>query len=191
MNNRKATGSIIGSMWRTKKVGQTFVLNRQEEVFKNKVYPIEYALNENVQTHLNGQIIDIDIDKTYRTFAEKRPENFSIIIEKLKSDARNIKRKLKLSTTDSYLEALNDGADVPVNEYLKWLEQTIIEFAEYDTNQYEDATIIEETVDKPKEVDEELVKLKAQAKELDIVLKGKQTVKSVQSKINEKLKEQE
>lgn len=186
MSNRKTTGSIIGSMWRTKKVGETFVLNRQEEVFKNKVYPIEYALNENVQTHLNGQIIDVDIDKTYRTFADKRPENFSIIIEKLKSDARNIKRKLKLSTTDSYLEALNDGADVPVNEYLKWLEQTIIEFAEYDTNQYEEATIIDETV-----VDEEFEAMKVKAKEIGVSLRGIKTKDKLQTKINEKLKEQE
>lgn len=194
MNKRKATGSIIGSMHRTKKVGQTFILNRQEEVFKNKVYNIDYVLDQNVQTHFNGQIIDIDIDKTSRTFSDKRPENFNTIVDLLKSDARKMKRKLKLSASDSYLEALKDDTDVPINEYLKWLEQTIIQFAEYDTNQYEEAEIIKETITgskAPKEVDLEFESMKIKAKEIGVSLRGVKTKEKLQEKINLKLREQE
>ncbi len=163
-------------------------IDRISQVFSNKVSSLDYMVKNNEQLNRTGLVWDINIDQTFGKLETAKPGDGSKIIDYLKLETRNLKRSMGLPIKESYLEALNDGAVIKTNDYLQWLEETIIKLQDVSI---EDAVIVSETktdavtTNMGADTDEEKRVVSAKYKELTGKSVGRMNIDTIKQKIQE------
>lgn len=177
--------SLVGDMYRLDKEGNQFsYIRKNTPVFKSRVYSFFYVKQQNEQLDSNGQVIDIDVKKTYELFdlSGDRVGNYEKLVTALKEELRDQKIEINLGEGISYKDVLNSKSKIKYKPYILWLEDTLLKFDSYVPDSVDDSL-------------EELQSLKETAKSLGISTKGKQNIEGLKEKIAlveaDKLKEVE
>tara|TARA_R110002020_G_scaffold40164_3_gene118920 strand:+ start:5245 stop:5769 length:525 start_codon:yes stop_codon:yes gene_type:complete len=164
--------SVVGSKF-SLKGSKTVSLNDKahDADFENRIYLGSYVDKINRQHKNMRQVIVVDWEETAKRQLEAGNTTWkSDILESKEDEAYDLKMEMNFPTVESYTIASSKPKyNGQINDYLLIVERDI-----------EIIKSIELVSD-----NEELETLKAKAKELGITLKGKQTVASIQKKIDD------
>lgn len=163
--------SLVGEMYRLDIQGGKHSFTRKSiPEYKNRIYSAYYVIQQNEQLEKNGQVIDVDVEQTFKLFESKRSGNMEKLLDNLKEESENQKILINLGEGIDYKKALQRG-NVDYKPVILWLDETIAKIEDFLSNKGTKNTELEE--------------LKEEAKDLGLIVKGRQTVDGLKSKIEE------
>ena len=164
-------------------IGTKFILKGGKEVnlsdknndsgFKPMIYLRSYVDKINLQHKGMRQVIAVDWEETFKQQLEAGNTGWKDqVLEDKTDEAYDLKMDMNFPTSESYtIASRKPKYKGEFNDYLLIVEK--------------DIETLKSLEDADNEDDNELKELKAKAKELGIVLKGKQTIASITKKIED------